>query len=150
MKLILTTSVDNLGVAGDIVEVKAGYGRNYLLPRGFAIAATRGAEKNIETIKRAQEARTIRDLDHAKEVKAELEALDNVKIPVRSAEGGRLFGSVTERDVLSAVKATNGRQLERNSIKLPKNHIKSTGRYVLDVTLHPEVDAKLGIEVVAE
>ena len=95
MKLILTAAVDNLGVPGDIVEVKAGYGRNYLLPRGYAILATRGAEKQIEGIKRAQEAREIRDLDHAREVKQELENLSGVTVQVRTSEAGKLFGSVT-------------------------------------------------------
>lgn len=95
MKLILTAAVENLGVAGDIVEVKDGYGRNYLLPRGLAIVATRGAEKQIEGIKRAQEARAIRDLDHAREVKAQLEALEGVKVSVRTSEKGKIFGSVS-------------------------------------------------------
>ncbi|MWK60576.1 50S ribosomal protein L9, partial [Pseudomonas otitidis] len=83
MKLILTAAVENLGVPGDIVEVKDGYGRNLLLPRGLAIVATRGAEKQIEGIKRAQEARAIRDLDHAREVKAQLEALEGVTVAVK-------------------------------------------------------------------
>jgi len=103
MKLILTANVDNLGVPGDIVEVKAGYGRNYLLPRGYAIVATRGAEKQIEGIKRAQEARQIRDLDHAREVKEELENLSGVTISVRTAESGKMFGSVTADNIVDAV-----------------------------------------------
>ena len=74
MKLILTAAVDNLGVPGDIVEVKNGYGRNYLLPQGYAIIANRGAEKEAESIRRAREARAIRDLDHAREVKEQLES----------------------------------------------------------------------------
>lgn len=74
MKLILTADVDNLGAPGDTVEVKDGYGRNYLLPRGLAIVATRGAEKQVEGIRRAQEARAVRGLDHAKELKAAIEA----------------------------------------------------------------------------
>ena len=102
MKLILTANVDKLGVPGDIVEVKAGYGRNYLLPRGYAIVATRGAEKQIEGIKRAQEARQIRDLDHAREVKEELENLSGVTIAVRTAESGKMFGSVTADNIVDA------------------------------------------------
>ena len=98
MKLILTAAVDKLGVPGDIVEVKAGYGRNYLLPRGMAIVATRGAEKQIEGIRRAQEAREIRDLDHAREVMAKLDALENVSVAVKASETGKLFGSVTAGD----------------------------------------------------
>ena len=149
MKLILTATVDKLGVPGDIVEVKAGYGRNYLLPRGYAIVATRGAEKQIEGIKRAQEARAIRDLDHAREVKAELEALSGVTISVRTSEAGKLFGSVTTEDIAAAVKKANGRSLEKKSIKLGKGQIKSTGMYSVEVKLHSDVVANLSFEVVA-
>lgn len=150
MKLILTATVDNLGVPGDIVEVKAGYGRNYLLPRGYAIVATRGAEKQIEGIKRAQEARAIRDLDHAREVKAELEALSGVTIAVRTSEAGKLFGSVTAENIAAAVKKANGRSLEKKSIKLGKGQIKSTGMYSVEVKLHSDVVANLSFEVVPE
>ena len=80
MKLILTAPVDHLGIPGEIVEVKDGYGRNYLLPRGFAIKWTRGAEKQIEGIKRARDAREIRSIDHAKEIRTQLEAL-TVRVP---------------------------------------------------------------------
>lgn len=150
MKLILTATVDNLGVPGDVVEVKAGYGRNYLLPRGYAIVATRGAEKQIEGIKRAQEARAIRDLDHAREVKAELEALSGVTIAVRTSEAGKLFGSVTAENIAAAVKKANGRSLEKKSIKLGKGQIKSTGMYSVEVKLHSDVVANLSFEVVPE
>lgn len=150
MKLILTATVDNLGVPGDIVEVKAGYGRNYLLPRGYAIVATRGAEKQIEGIKRAQEARAIRDLDHAREVKAELEALSGVTIAVRTSEAGKMFGSVTAENIAAAVKKANGRSLEKKSIKLGKGQIKSTGMYSVEVKLHSDVVADLSFEVVPE
>ena len=85
MKLILTAAVDNLGAPGEVVEVKNGYGRNYLLPRGLAIVATRGAEKQIEGIKRAQEARAIRDLDHAREVRTQLEQLEKVVVEIGRA-----------------------------------------------------------------
>ena len=150
MKLILTAAVDNLGVPGDIVEVKAGYGRNYLLPRGYAILATRGAEKQIEGIKRAQEAREIRDLDHAREVKQELENLSGVTIPVRTSEAGKLFGSVTADDVVAAVKKANGRSLDKHSIALKKNEVKSTGIYAVDVKLQKDIVASLNFEVVAQ
>lgn len=150
MKLILTATVDNLGVPGDIVEVKAGFGRNYLLPRGYAIVATRGAEKQIEGIKRAQEARAIRDLDHAREVKAELEALSGVTIAVRTSEAGKMFGSVTAENIAAAVKKANGRSLEKKSIKLGKGQIKSTGMYSVEVKLHSDVVADLSFEVVPE
>src|SRR5256885_4617612 len=106
MKLILTTDVSGLGGPGDIVEVKDGYGRNYLLPRGLAIAATKGAEKQVQTIRRAQDARRVRDLDHAKELRAALERIDPGAMPAKAAPGsGKLFGSVTPSGVVSAIKA---------------------------------------------
>lgn len=149
MKLILTANVDNLGVPGDIVEVKAGYGRNYLLPRGYAIVATRGAEKQIEGIKRAQEARQIRDLDHAREVKEELENLSGVTISVRTAESGKMFGSVTADNIVDAVKKANGRSLDKHSIKLRKGDVKATGVYSVDVQLREGIVASLSFEVVS-
>ena len=149
MKLILTANVDKLGVPGDIVEVKAGYGRNYLLPRGYAIVATRGAEKQIEGIKRAQEARQIRDLDHAREVKEELENLSGVTVAVRTAESGKIFGSVTADHIVDAVKKANGRSLDKHTIKLRKGDVKATGVYSVDVQLHNDIVASLSFEVVS-
>ena len=98
MKLILTAAVDNLGLAGDIVEVKDGFGRNYLVPRGYAIRWTKGGEKQIEGIKRSRDAREIRSLDHAQEVRGQLEEL-SVSLPVRAGGTGKLFGAVTAADV---------------------------------------------------
>ncbi len=94
MKLILTNDVTGLGGPGDVVEVAGGYGRNYLLPQGFAIRWSKGAEKQVTVIKRARSAREIRDLGHANEVKDQLEGL-KVSLKARAGDGGRLFGSVT-------------------------------------------------------
>ena len=149
MKLILTADVDNLGAPGDMVEVKDGYGRNYLLPRGLAIQATRGAEKQVASIRRAQEARAIRGLDHAQEVKATLEGLESVTLAVRTAGGsGRLFGSVTAGDVAGALKSAGGPTLDKRTIELPNQHIKATGKHPVLVRLHPEVTAEVTLEVV--
>ena len=98
MKLILTQEVAGLGAPGDVVDVKDGYGRNYLVPRGDAIRWTKGAEKEIASIKRAREVRGITDLGHAEEVKGQLESLA-VTLAARAGDGGRLFGSVTVADV---------------------------------------------------
>ena len=89
MKLILTAAVDNLGLAGDVVEVKDGYGRNYLVPRGFAIRWTKGGEKQIDGIKRSRDAREIRGMDHANEIRTQLEGL-TIELPVRAGETGKL------------------------------------------------------------
>ncbi|HJC85883.1 MAG TPA: 50S ribosomal protein L9 [Candidatus Corynebacterium faecigallinarum] len=150
MKLILTAAVDNLGVPGDIVEVKAGYGRNFLLPRGYAIPATRGAEKQVENIRRAQQDKVIRDLDHAREVKAEIDHLSNVTVNVRTSEQGKMFGSVSAEDLAAAVKAAGGRQLDKRTIVLNKGDVKKTGSYNVDIKLHPQVVASLNFKVVAE
>lgn len=149
MKLILTAAVENLGVAGDIVEVKDGYGRNYLLPRGVAIVATRGAEKQIEGIKRAQEARAIRDIDHAREVREQLNNLEGVTIKVRTSDKGKLFGSVKADDIADAVKQAGGPTLDKRNIVVPKGLVKTTGSYQVDVKLHEDIAAKVNFEVVA-
>ena len=146
MKIILTQEVSGLGTPGDIVEVKDGYGRNYLLPQGFAIAWTKGAEKQVTLIKRARSAREIRDLDHANEVKAQLEGL-KVSLKARAGDGGRLFGSVTPGEIVDAVKAAGGPTLDRRRLELP-GHIKSTGNYPVRIKLHPEVSAKFDLSVV--
>ncbi|NKY53711.1 50S ribosomal protein L9 [Nocardia vermiculata] len=149
MKLILTADVDNLGAPGDTVEVKDGYGRNYLLPRSLAIVATKGAEKQVEGIRRAQDARRVRDLDHAKELKAAIEGLESVSLTVKTAGTGKLFGSVTTADVAGAVKTAGGPVLDKRSIELPKSHIKSTGKHSISVHLHPDVVAKFDLQVAA-
>ena len=96
MKLILTREVNKLGNAGDVVTVKDGYARNFLLPRGVAIAWSLGGEKQIEGIRRARAAREVRDLDHANEIKATLEKA-TVSVKVKTGTAGRLFGSVTDK-----------------------------------------------------
>ena len=148
MKLILTQEVSGLGDAGDIVEVKDGYGRNYLLPRGLAIGWTKGGEKQVTQIKRARKSREIRNLDHAKEVKTEIEALA-VKVPVKAGESGKLFGSVTNADVMAAIKAAGGPLVEKRSVRITAP-IKKTGKHKVSVDLHPDVVANVTIEVVAE
>ncbi len=149
MKLILTADVSGLGGPGDIVEVKDGYGRNYLLPRGLAIAATRGAEKQVATIRRAQEGRRVRDLDHAKEIKATIEGLGSVKLPAKAAGGsGKLFGSVTTSDIVTAVKAAGGPSLDKRSVEV-SGHIKTVGKHPINVRLHPDVTAAFNLEVTA-
>ena len=147
MKIILTQEVTGLGAPGDVVEVKGGYGRNYLLPQGFAIPWSRGAEKQITLIKRARSAREIRDLGHANEVRAQLEGL-KVSLSARAGSGGRLFGSITTGEVVHAVKSAGGPQLDRRRVELP-GHIKAVGAYQVQVRLHPEVTAKFSVNVVA-
>ncbi|MFC5823183.1 50S ribosomal protein L9 [Nonomuraea insulae] len=147
MKLILTNEVSGLGTPGDIVEVKDGYGRNYLIPRGYAMRWTRGAEKQIETIRKARDAREIRDLGTAKEVAGQIGAL-RVRLTTRAGDSGRLFGSITTGDIAEAVKAAGGPILDRRRIEIV-NPIKSVGSHRITVKLHPEVSASVDVEVVA-
>ncbi|MEO3873183.1 50S ribosomal protein L9 [Nonomuraea sp. B12E4] len=147
MKLILTNEVSGLGAPGDVVEVKDGYGRNYLIPRGYAMRWTRGAEKQIETIRKARDAREIRDLGTAKEVAGQIGAL-RVRLTTRAGESGRLFGSITTGDIADAVKAAGGPILDRRRIEIV-NPIKSVGSHKVTVKLHPEVSASVDVEVVA-
>ena len=147
MKLILTREVSGLGLAGDVVEVADGYGRNFLVPRGAAIRWTKGAEKQIAQIKRARDAREIRDLGHAREIKADLEKL-TVTLSARAGKDGRLFGSITPNDIATAVKDAGGPILDRKRIQLDE-HIKSTGQHTVTVELHPDVVATLPLTVQA-
>lgn len=147
MKLILTQEVGGLGLAGDIVDVAAGYGRNYLVPHGYAIEWTKGAEKQISQIRRARDAREIRGMDHANEVKSQLEKL-SVTLSKRAGEGGKLFGSITAADVATAVKDAGGPLLDRKRIQLP-GHIKTVGTHSVTVALHSDVVATVPVTVTA-
>ena len=150
MKLILTQEVGGLGAPGDIVEVKDGYGRNFLLPRGLAIVASRGAERQAEEIRRAREAKAVQGLEHAKELKTAIEGLDSVELSVKSAsDTGKLFGSVTAADVVAAIKKAGGPNLDKRTVQLPKAHIKSVGKHAITVRLHPDVNATVALSVVA-
>ena len=145
MKLILTQEVTGLGAPGDVVEVAGGYGRNYLVPRGLAMRWTRGAEKQIELIKRARAAREIRGVDDAKEAAGRLASLQ-VQLQTRAGSGGRLFGSVSPSDIAAAVKAAGGPELDRRRIEI-KNPIKTVGAHQVTVRLQPEVAATLEVVV---
>lgn len=146
MKLILLHDVTGLGESGDVVEVKDGYGRNYLVPRGFAVRWTKGGEKQIDQIRRARAAREIRGVDHAKELQEVLEALA-ITVAARAHDGGQLFGSVTEADVAAAIRAAGGPAVEKRTIQLP-GHVKHTGEVKASVALHPEVAASITVSVV--
>ena len=153
MKLILTQEVGGLGAAGDIVEVKDGYGRNYLIPRGFGIRWTKGGERTVEAIKAARSSREVRDLDHAKQIKAQLESAA-VDLPVRAGAGGRLFGAVTLNDIAGAIDraidraGSGGAQVDKRKI-IVGNPIKSLGTHQVTVKVHDELDATVNLNVVA-
>ena len=147
MKLILTQEVGGLGAPGDVVDVAAGYGRNYLIPRGFAMQWTRGAEKQIDLIKRARTAREVRGLEDAQQIAARLSGL-RVRMRMRAGASGRLFGSVGSADIAAAVREAGGPELDRRRIEV-RDPIKTIGSHQVRVRLHPEVSAPVDIEITA-
>jgi large subunit ribosomal protein L9 len=145
-KIILTQEVSGLGSAGDIVEVKDGYARHFLLPQGVAIRWTRGAEKEVVNIKAARNKRAARDLDHADEIKGKLEAAP-VNVKVRAGKDGRLFGAVTVTDIAGALEATTGEAIDKRAIAVGAA-IKTLGSHKVAVRLHDEVSAEVALNVV--
>jgi large subunit ribosomal protein L9 len=146
-KVILTNEVSGLGAAGDVVEVKAGYARNYLIPRGFAIAWTKGGEKDVEQIRRARRIREIATIEQATAVKGRLEGV-KVQLTTRAGDAGRLFGSVTPADIAAAIKAAGGPDVDKRRVEIG-SPIKTLGSHKVSVRLHPEVEARFDIEVIA-
>lgn len=146
-KLILTNEVDGLGSAGDVVEVKDGYARNYLIPQGFAVAWTRGGEKQVASIRAAREARAIATHDEAVALKAKLEET-KIKLTVKAGAEGRLFGSVKPADIAAAVSAAGLGDIDKRKITVP-SAIKVVGEHEALVRLHDDVTAALTLQVVA-
>ncbi|GAB7181959.1 50S ribosomal protein L9 [Kitasatospora sp. Ki12] len=147
MKIILTHEVPGLGSAGEVVEVKDGYARNFLVPRGFAIRWTKGGQKDVDAIRRARKIHAIQTLEAANEVKGQLEGVQ-VKLAVRSGDAGRLFGSVTQADVVAAIKAAGGPAVDKRAVAIA-SPIKTVGTHKVSVKLHSDVQANLDIAVVA-
>lgn len=147
MKLILTQEVTDLGAPGDVVDVAPGYGRNYLIPRGFAMRWTRGGEKQVEQIKRARAVREIRTLEEAQAAAGRLERL-TVRLKRKAGSNGRLFGSVGPADIAAAVKEAGGPDVDKRKIVVT-DPIKTAGAHRVQVRLHSEVSADVKIDVQA-
>lgn len=145
MKLILTDEVENLGLAGDVVTVAAGYGRNFLLPRGLAIPATRGAMKEAAALTRSRKAREAKTLDGAQAAKVALESR-TLRIEARVDDRGRLYGSVGAADVHRVLKE-RGHEVDRRRIDL-KGGIKQVGTHQVPIRVHPQVTAMVTVEII--
>jgi len=147
MRVILKQGVSNLGEAGEIVKVSPGYGRNYLIPRGLAIAASEGSVREAEHHQRIADSIRRKELNEAQELAAKLE---NVSVSIRCAAGedDKLFGSVTNRDISDALQA-EGIELDRRLIKLEEN-IRAIGLYNVPVRLHKEVSVDVRVYVIRE
>ena len=146
-KLILTNEVTGLGSAGDVVEVKNGYARNFLIPQGFAVSWTRGGEKQVASIRAARDARAIHDHEEAVALKNALEST-KVKLTVKAGAEGRLFGAVKTADVAEAVKAAGLGELDKRKIQITKA-IKAVGEHEATVRLRDELTAVITLQVVA-
>jgi large subunit ribosomal protein L9 len=147
-KLILTHEVTGLGAPGDVVEVKDGYARNYLVPRGLATAWSKGAEKQIAGIRKARKAREIATQEDAAAARDAIQAR-TFTVAARSGESGRLFGAVTTTDIAEAVAAAGGPAIDKRKIEIGQP-IKSIGEYQVQVRLHADVAAQIDVRVVPE
>jgi large subunit ribosomal protein L9 len=148
VRIVLREDVENLGRKGDLLEVADGYARNYLVPRGLAMKATRGVVQQAEAMRRNREAREVRDRAQASELAQRLSGM-RIEVKARAGEGGKLFGSVTSTDIAEAVLAQAEVELDRRKIALG-DPLKELGPAEVPVQLHTDVEAVLAVEVVAE
>ena len=145
MKIILTQEVRNIGAPGDVVDVADGYARNYLIPRGVALRATKGTLKQVDTIRRTREVREIRNLEQAQQIAQQLAAL-KIRVRAKAGDGGRLFGQVTPAQIAEAVAKAGGPKIDKKRLHLDEP-VKSLGAHRAHLRLHPEVEAEIEIEV---
>ena len=146
MEVILLERVEKLGSIGDVVKVKDGFARNYLVPRSLATPWSKGAESQVTAIRKARKAREIATLDEAKATRDSLQSKP-VVVKAKAGNGGRLFGAVTTAEIADAVAALGGVTVDKRKIEITQP-IKSTGDFSVSVRLHPEVSAKIAVKVV--
>lgn len=146
-ELLLLQPVDNLGNEGDTITVKAGYARNFLLPRGLAIPVTRSNRKQIEALKDRSEKRLRNELEAAQALASQIEAI-NIAFAVKTGPGGKMFGSVTAQEFITRI-AEHGVELDKRQVNL-YTPVKSLGQHTTRIRLHPEVSIDFEFEVVSE
>jgi large subunit ribosomal protein L9 len=148
MKLILQESITGLGNPGDLVQVKSGYGRNYLLPTGKAIIAN---EENMKVYEAKQEELKLQETKRLESAKEIFEKINEFSISqnVAISEEGTMYGSVGTKEITELLEA-NDFQIERSAVRLPEGSLKELGNYVIDIELHPEVVAKINLELKPE
>jgi large subunit ribosomal protein L9 len=146
VKIVLREDVEHVGMKGDIVDVADGYARNFLVPRGLALRASAGVQKQADAMRRSRDARDVREREAAQAIADQL--APKVRIEARAGEGGRLFGSVTNADIADAVHRQLGVEVDRRDIALAEP-LKELGEHEIDVKLHREISATLHVEVVA-
>jgi large subunit ribosomal protein L9 len=146
MKILLTQEVRSLGSPGDVVDVADGYARNFLIPRGLAQRATKGALKQVDTIRRTREVKEIRDREKAQELATSLGKLQ-IRVKAKAGDGGRLFGQVTPAAVAEAITKAGGPKIDKRRLHMD-GPIKNLGVHRASLRLHPEVEADLQVEVI--
>ncbi|MBK0418715.1 50S ribosomal protein L9 [Leucobacter sp. CSA1] len=146
-KVILTNEVQGLGSAGDVVDVKNGYARNYLVPQGYGVHWTRGGEAQVAQLRAAREARALASAEDAQALKAKLQE-GKIRVFAKTGNGGRLFGSIKPASVAAAVSEAGIGEIDKRKITLPA--IKSTGEYTATIHLHEGVDAEVTLQVIAQ
>lgn len=146
MKLILTQPVSGLGAPGEVIEVKDGYARNYLLPRKLATPWTKGGQKQVDAINAGREKRALRTIEEAHAAKSALESKP-VTVSARAGSSGRLFGAVTPAEIAAAIADAGGPQVDRRRIEVPAP-IRNTGEHTAHVRLHEDVSATVTVQVI--
>ena len=146
-EILLVKPVEGLGAEGDEVKVRAGYARNFLLPKKFAVPVTSANRKQIEALQKAREIREQREIEGARNLAGKLNAL-HIAIAVKTGEGGRMFGAVTAGDLFEKItEAGIGLEKKRDHLYTP---IKELGKHTTTIKLHPEVSVDLSFDVVSE
>ncbi|WP_350258216.1 50S ribosomal protein L9 [Scrofimicrobium sp. R131] len=148
-KVVLNRDVEKLGSAGEVVEVRDGYARNYLIPRGYAVKWTKGAQRHIDQIVESRRRHEIASVEDAIAIREQIGGLDQVSVTRKAGSNGRLFGAVSPKHVAEALSAALGRVIDHRKVELPQV-IKSTGTYPVVIKLHPDVVAESSVTVVAE
>jgi large subunit ribosomal protein L9 len=148
VRVVLRDDVENIGRKGDLIEVTDGYARNYLVPRGLAIRATKGVVRQADAMRRSREARDARERDAAQSLADQLRGR-RIAVRARAGEGGRLFGSITAADIVDAVRDQTGVELDRRKTQLTEP-LKELGAAEVPVKLHADVDVILTVDVVAQ
>jgi len=149
MNIILQEQIQNLGALGDKVSVKAGFARNFLIPKGFAVPATKANLENFEKRRAELEKKAAEKLKVAESRKAKIQALEKVIISCRAGDEGKLFGSIGTADIAAAL-VTGGCDLTKKEVQMPEGPLRNTGDFEVNLHLHPEVNTIILVSVVAE
>ena len=146
MKVILKQDIKGTGKKDDLINVAEGYARNYLFPKGLAVEATAGNLEDLVQKKKSYDKKQERELQQAQELGAKLKKV-SLSIPVKTGEGGRLFGSISNRDIAESLEKEKGLKIDKRKIEM-EGTIKELGSYAVTIKLHPQVSVKIQVKIV--